>query len=467
MRPPSDFNDLHSLAGIEAVREQLRAGLERAARNPEEYAQNAPACSRDETHPESSEPPEPPWTLRLIRTSQGKVVPNIFNTTLILENDSRWEGVIGYCLHSYRVIKRRAPVFQGGEEGEWQDVDTDRLRIWLAENYGYTPRNADADGAINVAAQGSPFHPVRDYLDPLTWDGTPRLDTWLARFLGAEESEYTAIVGRRWMIAAVARVYRPGCKADNVLILDGDQGLGKSTALSILGGQWFSDTHFALGEKDGYQQMQGVWICELAELDSFSKADHTRAKMFFASTHDRYRPSYGRRTQEYARQCVFAGTTNADVYLRDPTGNRRYWPVHVTRLDAQALFAYRDQLWAEAVHCFRRGEPWHVLDDEKHLFIVQQEGRFEVDVWEEIIEQWLITGTTRRVLMSEVMREALKMDPAHMKRPDQMRVGAIMTRLGWRKVRARTDGGRETGYEAPAGWKAPPSHHNVPADDGW
>lgn len=394
------------------------------------------------------------WRLQFIYNDNGEIKSDIGNAKLVLEHDSRWLGVLGYCDFSYRVLKRKPPPFANGVVGEWTDADTDRLRIWLAENYRFTPKAADALGAVVVIAEMNRFHPVREYLTGLTWDRISRIDRWLNAYMGAEFSTYSALVGRMFLIGAVARVMRPPVKMDTVLIFEGLQGLGKSTALKILGGDWFTDTPFVLGDKDGFQQMQGVWIVELAELDSFNKADHTRAKQFFGSQIDRYRPSYGRLTQTFARQCVFAGSTNQDTYLRDATGNRRYWPVACTKVDADALAADRDQLWAEAYHLYQQGNTW--WPDEKHkiLFSDQQEQRFDRDVWEELIDKWLASITRNRVLMSEIMDEALGLEASQMKPPEQKRVGQIMSHLGWEKVRARVAGGRETGYERPKATKA-------------
>lgn len=394
------------------------------------------------------------WRFKFILNDNGEIKADIGNAKLVLENDARWRDVLGYCDFSYRVLKRTLPPFPNSSVGEWTDADTDRLRIWLAENYRFTPKTADALGAVVVVAEANRFHPVREYLTGLTWDKVPRLERWLHSYMGAEANAYSALAGKMFLIGAVARVMRPPVKMDTVLIFEGLQGLGKSTALKILGGEWFTDTPLVLGDKDGFQQMQGVWIIELAELDSFNKADHTRAKQFFGSQVDRYRPSYGRLTQTFARQCVFAGSTNQDSYLRDATGNRRYWPVACSCVLAKELEADRDQLWAEAFHRYVEGEAWWPADDHKLLFEEQQEKRFDADVWEELISTWLMSTTKNRVLMSDIMGEALNLEAAQMKPPEQKRVGQIMAHLGWVRVRPRVaGGGRETGYERPESWK--------------
>lgn len=390
------------------------------------------------------------WMLRFTYNERWEVKADIANTRLVLENDPRWRGVVAYCQFSYRVLKRKAPPFDFGAEGEWSDADTDRLRIWLSDNYRFTPKTADALGAVVVVAEANGFHPVREYLRGLEWDGQHRFNAWLHYYLGAEQTLYNSLVGRMFMIGAIARVMQPPVKMDNVLIFEGLQGLGKSTALRILADPWFTDTPLVLGDKDGFQQMQGVWIIELAELDSFNRAEHTRAKQFFGSQTDRYRPSYGRMTVTFPRQCVFAGTTNQSEYLRDATGNRRYWPVKCSRMEAELLERDRDQLWAEAFAAYNQGEKWWPSEIHKSLFDDQQEQRFDADVWEEIIDRWLCSITRDRVLISEVMGEALGMEPSQMKPPEQKRVGQIMAHLGWVRIRARVPGGRETAYTRPA-----------------
>lgn len=394
------------------------------------------------------------WRDQMHYTDSGEPKADIYNAKLVLDNDDGWQGVLGYCDFSYRIVKRKRPPFEHSEPGEWTDTDTSRLRIWISEKYGFTPKDADALGAVVVAAEANRFHPVRDYLTGLKWDRKLRVGSWLSAYLGAPINKYTSLVGAMWLVGAVARVVRPPVKVDTVLILEGLQGLGKSTALSILGGEWFTDTPLALGDKDGYQQMQGVWIIELAELDSLNKAESTRAKQFFGSSVDKYRPSYGRMVQTFPRQCVFSGSTNQEAYMKDATGNRRYWPVACQYVDAEALRRDRDQLWAEAYHMFCEGHKWWPEEQHKHLFSEQQDDRFDEDVWQELVERYLHSVTRDRVMISEIMSEALDLQPAQMKPPEQKRVGQIMARLRWRRVRARVGDVRETGYEPPPDWRA-------------
>lgn len=425
----TDFNDLHCVEGLEAVRRQVGAVIK------------PPAAGG--------------WRDQLARTENGSLIAHMSNVEMIMGNDERWKGVIGYCAFSSKIVKLRTPPY-GGETGDWADIDDTRVMKWLAQQYNLRVKPSSVIEAVSVVAHDHAFHPVREYLHALEWDRTPRLDSWLTDIMGVAPSDYVTKVGKRWMISAVARVMKPGCKSDSVLILEGAQGAGKSTAMRILGGDWFMDTPFSLGDKDGFQAIRGKWIVELGELDSFNKAESTKAKQFFSASTDTYRESYGRRTNDVPRQCVFVGTTNQGEYLKDATGNRRYWPVACTKVELEKLRAIRDQLWAEAVFCYMAGELWWVNPEEAALFSEEQDERFVVDEWEGPILGWLeesqIGGTTTGC---EVLAQALKLDFGHWGKPEQMRVGAIMHRLGWRRVRLPAlakSKVRPWGYRKPDGW---------------
>ncbi len=425
----TDFNDLHCAEGLDAVRRQVLSVV------------RPPAAGG--------------WKDQLARTENGSLIAHMQNVELILGNDERWAGVITFSAFSSKIVKLRTPPYGGGT-GDWGDIDDIRVMKWLAQQYNLRVKASSVIEAVSVVAHDNSFHPVRNYLNKLEWDRVPRLDTWLTTVMGVAQSGYSSKVGKRWMISAVARVMRPGCKADSVMILEGGQGEGKSTAMSILGGDWFMDTPFALGDKDGFQAIRGKWIIELGELDSFNKAESTKAKQFFSASTDTYRESYGRRTNDVPRQCVFVGTTNQDEYLKDATGNRRYWPVACTKVDLEQLREIRDQLWAEAMFCYEAGEIWWVNRDETAMFSEAQDERFVVDEWEGPILTWLEESQVGETTSgSEVLASALKLDFGHWGKPEQMRVGAIMHRLGWRRVRLPAlakSGQRPWAYKKPDNW---------------
>lgn len=395
------------------------------------------------------------WKDQLARTENGSLIAHMQNVELILGNDERWAGVIGYSVFSSKIVKLRSAPFGGGA-GDWADIDDMRVMKWLAQQYNLRVKASHVIEAVSVVAHDHAFHPVREYLEKLEWDRVPRIETWLTDVLGVNASEYSAKVGKRWLISAVARVMRPGCKADSVMILEGGQGAGKSTAMGVLGGEWFMDTPFALGDKDSFQAIRGKWIVELGELDSFNKAESTKAKQFFSASTDTYRESYGRRTNDVPRQCVFVGTTNQEEYLKDATGNRRYWPVFCNKVDLEQLREIRDQLWAEALFCFEAGDIWWVTKDESWMFAEAQDERFVVDEWEGPILAWMEESQIGETATgNEILTQALKLDFGHWGKPEQMRVGAIMHRLGWRKRRMPAlpkSGVRPWAYEKPAGW---------------
>ena len=240
------------------------------------------------------------------------------------------------------------------------------------------------------------------------------------------------------MIGAVARVMRPGCKLDTMVILEGRQGLQKSTSLKVL----FGDEHTmevkeSPESKDFNQTMRGKWCLEFADLDTFSRAEVNRLKAQLSTQTDTYRASFGRRSADYPRQSIFVGTTNEDHYLRDPTGARRYWPVECRAIDLEGLANAREQLFAEALHRYRNGTPWHVIDDPRQAEEMQEE-RYLSDAWEDYIIPWLdLITTPRRVSVSMILEDVLQIDPSKQGKPEQTRVGNILRRAGYRPVKGR------------------------------
>jgi len=460
----TDFNDLHVTAGLDVVREQVLAGIK--AGGGINIVKTYFGLEIDDAPPNTGEGAHTPgnaarggtqWRKRFARNRKGGVLGWVSNVVLVLTHDERWFDALGYCDFSYRVIKHRETI-PGCRPGEWEDADTARLKDWLGRVYCFNPSRSEVIDAVIVAAQQKRFHPVKDYLAALEWDQEPRLAHWLSDALGATteagNTKYLALAGCKFLIGAVARVMRPPVKMDNVLILEGRQGRGKSTVVSILFGDWYSDAPLQLGDKDAYQNIQGVWGIEMAELDSFNKAESTTAKMFFSQIRDRYRPSYGHMSQDFPRQCVFVGTTNQDEYLKDYTGNRRYWPVKCLDINAQWVRDNRDQLWAEAMHGFNAGDVWWPEgDDETRLFAREQDSRLQLDPWHYPIEDYLRSSTYEHVTADEVITEAIKKDHAHVTRADQNRLAPILKALGWSKKRISIQGRQRHGYARPVSWK--------------
>lgn len=370
------------------------------------------------------------WRRALDINDKGKVVACLRNIYTILTNDERWHQVLGFDAFAQQVVKLKTPPYDGGKAGSWGDVDDSRMAMWLSQHYGINTQTKLVREAMLAAADSQSFHPVRDYLESIKWDRTERLEDWTSTYLGAPSTPYSVFAGLKWMVSAVARVMRPGCKADNVLILEGAQGRLKSTALAILGGAWFMDTPFVIGDKDAFMQIRGKWIVELAELDGFSRAETSKAKAFFSGYQDTYRAPYMAWTRTVKRQCVFAGTVNHGAYLRDTTGNRRYWPIETGQIQIEAIQRDRDQLWAEAAARYADGTRWWVSEDEVALFGVEQEVREVTDAYEDEIAGYLIGKS--EVMMAGVLRDGLGISEKDWTMALQTRVGELLARLGWK-----------------------------------
>jgi hypothetical protein len=297
--------------------------------------------------------------------------------------------------------------------------------------------------AVDMRAHECRFHPVRDYLDGLRWDGQQRVGRLLADYFGSESSlPYAEAVGRMWLASMVARVYRPGCKVDHLPILEGRQGVLKSTACRTLGGEWFSDALPDIGAgKDASQHLRGKWLIEVSEMHAMSRPEAAQLKAFITRQEERYRPSYGRKEVIEPRQCVFVGTTNRDAYLRDETGGRRFWPVKVGKINIDALSRDRDQLFAEAVFLFRGEAPWWPdAEFERTHMAPEQANRYEADCWEESVREYI--GTQSKVTVGMVAKEGLYIETSRIGTADQRRITACLERLGWRRQPVAWDGKR-------------------------
>ncbi|WP_315775120.1 MULTISPECIES: VapE domain-containing protein [unclassified Bradyrhizobium] len=289
--------------------------------------------------------------------------------------------------------------------------------------------------AVAMIAHERRFHPVRTYLDGITWDGKPRIAALFTTYFGSEASPYVAAIGRMFLISMVARIYQPGCKADHLPVIEGEQGILKSSACAVLGGAWFSDQLPDITDaKDASQHLRGKWLIEVAEMHALSRAEATQLKSFISRQQERYRPSYGRLEVIEDRQCVFVGTTNRDTYLRDETGGRRFWPIKAGKIDIEALKRDRDQLFAEAVAMFRKGEHWWPdREFEREHIVPQQAARYEGDdAWEHAIIDYLAQES--KVTVGQVATRALSMETPRIGTSDQRRITAILQQLGWRRL---------------------------------
>lgn len=345
------------------------------------------------------------------------------------------------------MVSRRPPwALNGFRPGPLTDVDISGCRMWLERQHVALGKN-DMFSAIEYVAGQAHIHPVRDYLNRQVWDGVERLDHWLIDFLGVEDSNFARAAGAKWMIGAVARVMQPGCKVDTMLILEGPQGLKKSSALRALATfdeeAFFTDEIAALGTKDAAQQLQGNLIVEMAELDALGKADVTAIKAFLTRQIDKVRLPYARTVSHLPRSCVFAGTVNPDGagYLRDPTGGRRFWPVLCSSIDLAALAAKREQLWAEAVHRYRAGESWWIDDD---VVLAEareaQADRAEDDPLAAKVDQFIRDKT--RVTTTEIIFEAWSIPTQNATAAFYRRAANLLYAAGWKRKKVKLPNGK-------------------------
>jgi putative DNA primase/helicase len=245
--------------------------------------------------------------------------------------------------------------------------------------------------AVKLAGQLDRINPVQDYLYSISWDGVSRLDEFLINHAESNDTEYTRIASSKTLIAAVARVFEPGCKVDTTLVLEGAQGCGKSTLIKSItpDPNWFSDTELPVGNKDAYQQLQGVWLYEIGEMSSVANANKNTLKGFLSASTDKFRLPYGAKVIDSSRRNIFIGTTNDDQYLNDDSGGRRFWPLKVGNIDTQEIINIRDQLWAEATYRYFHEEPWHLSKEQEKHAMDEQSRRYQHDEWEDEIRLWL------------------------------------------------------------------------------
>ena len=307
------------------------------------------------------------WKTDLEYTKSGKLLCNIANIILILENDPALAGHIVHDLFT-GMDSAKDGLPWNKNANQWTDTDDANLRVWLEKHYDITGKEKIADALTAVLTRHS-YHPIRDYLSGLTWDGVPRLDRIIIDYMGAEDSELNRAMSRKHFVAAVARVFNPGCKYDYCLIMSGAEGIGKSTLLRVMGGRWFNDSITTLEGKEGMEQLRRAWVVELGELSSIKRSDVEQVKAHLSKQVDIYRAAYARRVLEHPRQCVFCGTTNEALFLKGDTGNRRFWVIPVVaelrkyRDWSEAIRRDRDQLWAEAVHYYKQGEPLYLSEE--------------------------------------------------------------------------------------------------------
>lgn len=382
------------------------------------------------------------------RLSRGRISPTFRNTKLAIrrlglhaEFDTFHNRKIlgGHALQSY--------------SGELTDDGCASLRNLILHEFGFDPGKEHTRDAANALCIENPVHPIREYLELLEWDGKPRIDAWLISYMGADDTLLNREIGRIFFVAGVRRIRKPGTKFDTMLVLEGGQGKGKSTALALLVGEEnFSDQEIlTLDARAQAEALEGKWIYEIAELDGLSRADTSKVKAFSSRSIDRARPAYGHYREDRPRQTIFVGTTNDDKYLRDMTGNRRFWPVKTGEVDLDGLTKDRDQLWAEAAYREANGESIVLPEELWGDAQVAQEERLELDPWHDLLidVKGEEVGDFERISSERLLTVSLSITADRQQNFHTKKLAQVMRRLGWSgpKQMKMKDGANHRGYE--------------------
>lgn len=369
------------------------------------------------------------WGLQ--RSKGGEPLLNLSNAVAILEHDPKLQGLVQYDEFLQRILKK--------DGREWGDADDINLALHIQRETGLNRLGRDLVGqAVIAAAHKRTRNCVKEWLDSLEWDGVSRLEDFLPDCFGAENSEYTRAAGRNFWLSMVARVYRPGCKVDNMTVLEGAQGVGKSSALQIIGGEWFAEQHESATNPKAFAEiLQGKLLIEISEMNAFNRAEVSRVKQTISCPSDRFRASYGRYAVDHPRQCVFVGTTNVDDWNRDETGARRFWPIRCTTIQLETIREQREQLFAEAVKRHWQGEPHWVMPAESTR--EEQEARYQADPWLERIGQ-IVKGES--TVTTAFIAGKLDIPESKRDRAMEMRIGQCLRFMRWDRKRPRIDGSR-------------------------
>lgn len=374
------------------------------------------------------------------KTEMGKNKPTLKNVIHAIEMFSGKDSV-GLNEFSNRATFLKDTPYGGRKGMELTDDHNVNVKVWCSNAFGFEPSTTLVMEAHISLLQRNRFHPVKEYLTRIKWDGLPRLPYWLECGLGASgDDAYLEAVGVKVLVAAVKRIFEPGCKFDYVMILEGKQGRGKSTALAGLAGpEWFTDSIGAIQDKDVVDHMAGKWIIELGELAAIRKSDQDILKAFLSRQVDRVRLPYGKLSRDFPRQSIFVGSTNASQYFQDETGNRRFWPVKVEQADFEWLKKNRDQLFAEAVFRYQLGEELFLTKEVEDLAVKEQGKRFDIDEWEDAIVDLVHNEIGKSLPEFPTTTEFFKaMGSNAFREPDERdlkRIAKIMRRLGFEKIK--------------------------------
>ena len=374
-----------------------------------------------------------------VTSSNDNVVNNLANAIEILSN--KWEQAFRYNQMTHEIfITQNIPKGTGIIVRSLRAIteeDVIKVRAWLQKNGLPKVSKGDTFDAVCSEAKEHAFHPVRDTLQWLVWDGTPRIERLFSDYLGATDTEYNRLVARKFLISMIARVMEPGCKVDHMLVLEGPQGAGKSAFCRILGGEYFSDTlNGETRNKDTSMLVRGKWVIEWPELAALHKQAASELKDFITRQEEIYRPPYARMPVQEPRQCVFIGTTNEGEYIKDQTGGRRFWPVKISKLDAESLMQDRDLLLAEAYSYFQNSEKWWPESSyEVELLVQEQEKRREPDPWEGDIRNFLEMFSGDTVSVEDIFLTVICGRKYQLGQRERRRITSILTHFGCKPCR--------------------------------
>ena len=481
----SDFNDLHVTKGLEAVKDKILSVISIAEREvaggviePHNSSQSPGHDSIPTLEPDDYVPEHAPesgkltpvfddkkisnsliWKKWPSDSDAGKLEPNsLFNILVYMRHKPKYQGLFRYDRFAGRVILAKEPFWWSDGRfrvREIRDCDTSYM-VASMEKDNLAPSGAKVREAIEVCAHENWINPPLDYFNRLQWDGVKRLDKWLSYYLGAEgDQAYLSAVGMAWLIAGVARIYDPGCKAENMLVLEGNQGLLKSTALNVLANvgrgadeeSYFCDTlsFDQIADKDSVLKMQGKLIIEIPDLAGLGSREIEAVKAWMSVQTDEIRVPYGREMAKFPRQFILAGSTNESHWLKDQTGNRRFWPVRCGKIDIEALKADREQLWAEAVAMYKNKAQWWIGRDNpvwKNAQIEQADRLLE-DVWYEPIGKFV--RNVNFITVAEIFY-LLKIDIKDQNAKHQQQIIRVLKQLGFERDKQRVGGEPKSGW---------------------
>ena len=373
--------------------------------------------------------------LDLVVNSSKIPIANHNNAMRVILMDPALTGLVWHDEFLGRELTR----YRTGELHEWGEIDSLSLQLYLQDSVHIDRMSVDTvRGAVRLAAERDTRNCVKEYIEHTEWDQHPRIDSMMHDIYHCVDDVYTRAVSRNFWKMMIARIYRPGCKVDNMVVLEGGQGSLKSTSLSIIGGEWFAEQHESATDPRSFAEvLQAKLLIEITEMDAFGRSEVTRIKSAITTQSDRYRIPYESQATDHPRQCVMVGTTNTDDWQRDATGGRRFWPIACEGLaDVEKLTRDRDQLFAEALVRFRAGETWHEMPELEAL--AEQRQRFATDVWHGVIEKWLVGR--RNVVLIDVATQCLGMAIREVDQRAKIRISSTMRFLGWTSKQTWLDG---------------------------